>query len=235
MSAEWGRHPPDPEPRRIVLVGAGEMASIAHEYFTGDSPHEVVAFSVGSDYLEGDSYEGLPLVALETLTETHPPSEYAAFVAISWNKLNRIRRRLYEDVKARGYDLMTYVSSRAFVGVGATFGENTFVFENNNLQRGVSVGDDVILWSANHCGHHSVVEDHVFFSSHVVIAEAARIGASSFMAANTYVYVGVSVGTDCVVGAGAVVLSDTESGGVYVGVPARASGRSSLAAFGAAD
>ena len=33
-------------PRKIVIVGDGEFAEIACEYFTHDSPHEVVAFAV---------------------------------------------------------------------------------------------------------------------------------------------------------------------------------------------
>lgn len=232
MTSEFGRRPPDPEPRRLVLVGAGEQASIAHEYFTHDSPHEVVAFSVESDYIEDEAFEGLPVVPYEELSKKYPPSEYAAFVAISWNRLNRVRRRLYHATKELGYELLTYVSSHAFVGIGAEFGDNTFIFENNVIQRGVSIGNDVILWSGNHCGHYSAVEDHVFFASHVVIAGDARIGEASFMGANSYVNVGIAVGRDCVVGAGSTVLADTEDGGVYVGSPAKSTGRDSLASFG---
>jgi sugar O-acyltransferase (sialic acid O-acetyltransferase NeuD family) len=235
VTTTFGRWSQDPEPRRIVVVGAAEQASIAHEYFTHDSPHQVVAFSVESEYLNSDSFEGLPLVAFESLSEAYPPSEHSAFVAISSNRLNRVRRRLYLGIKERGYDCVSYVSSHAFVGIGSSVGENTFVFENNVIQRGVSIGDDVILWSGNHLGHHCAVEDHVFFASHVVIAGSARIGAGAYMGANSFVHEFVSVGADCIVGAGAVVLADTEDRGVYVGSPARATGRDSLEAFGALD
>ena len=32
--------------KKLILVGAGELAEIAYEYFTHDSEYEVVAFSV---------------------------------------------------------------------------------------------------------------------------------------------------------------------------------------------
>jgi sugar O-acyltransferase (sialic acid O-acetyltransferase NeuD family) len=232
VSTAFGRWDPG-EGRRVVLVGAGEQGSIAHEYFRLDSPHEVVAFSVERDYLDGDSFEGLPLVPFEELPGAYPPSEYAAFVSISWNKLNRVRRRLYREVRELGYTCVSYVSSHAFFGEGASVGDNTFIFEDNVIQRGVAIGNDVLLWSGNHCGHHCAVEDHTFFASHVVIAGYARVGSGAFMGANSYVDVGVHVGNECVVGAGAVVLRDTEERGVYVGSPAKATGRDSLASFGA--
>jgi acetyltransferase-like isoleucine patch superfamily enzyme len=42
----------------------------------------------------------------------------------------------------------------------------------------------------------------------------------------------VTIGRDCVVGAGAVVIRDLAARGVYVGNPARATGRDSFETFG---
>jgi ssRNA-specific RNase YbeY (16S rRNA maturation enzyme) len=47
------------EPRRLVIVGDSEFAEIAYEYFTYDSPYEVVAFSVEKEYLLARSYSQL--------------------------------------------------------------------------------------------------------------------------------------------------------------------------------
>ena len=42
------------ECEKIVIVGAGEFAEIAYEYFTHDFPYDVIAFSVAKDYIEKD-------------------------------------------------------------------------------------------------------------------------------------------------------------------------------------
>lgn len=222
----------------IVIVGAGENADIAFEYFTHDSDREVAAFAVETAYLpaEGDRvHEGLPVVALEALHETHPPTAHDTFVAISSTQLNRVRERLFLDVKQRGYTCASYVSSKAFVWHNVVIGENVFVFEHNVLQHHVQIGNNVVLWSGNHVGHRTVIEDHVFLASHVVVSGYCTIGAYSFLGVNSCVGDGVKIANDCVVGAGAVVVKDLDPRGVYVGNPAKPTGRDSFVSFGVVE
>ncbi len=220
------------EAQEIVVVGAGEQAEIAYEYFTHDSPHEVVAFSVESEFLDKDELFGLPVVPFEEIAERYDPADYRAFVAISSTQLNRIRMRLYREVKERGYECVSYVSSHAFVWHDVEIGENTFVFENNVLQYGVSVGDNVILWSGNHVGHQTKIEDHCFVTSHVVISGFCTIGSGCFLGVNSCFADELTVAPDCVVGAGAVVVKDTEPRKVYVGNPAKPLDKDSFETFG---
>jgi sugar O-acyltransferase (sialic acid O-acetyltransferase NeuD family) len=209
-------------PRSLVLVGAGEFAQIACEYFQHDSDYDVLAFSVERGYLAQPQLADRPVVPWETLEERYPPGEVELFVAIPASQLNRLRRRFYLDAKRRGYRLATYVSSRAFVWRNAAIGENCFIFEHNVIQPFVRVGDDCVLWSGNHVGHRTVIEDHVFVSSHAVVSGYCVIGEGSFIGVNATFNDGVKVAADNVIGAGALVTRDTEPGRVYVGAPARA-------------
>ena len=214
--------------RPLVLIGAGELAQIACEYFTHDSGYEVVAFSVERDYLAEPTLAGRPVVAYEMLERIYPPTEVEAFVAIPASQLNRLRTRFYLDAKRRGYRFASYVSSRAFVWRNAEIGENCFIFEGNVVQPFVRIGDNCILWSGNHVGHRTVVHDHVFVASHAVISGYCEIGEYSFVGVNATFNDGVKVAADNVIGAGALLTRDTEPGRIYVGSPARAvEGRSS--------
>jgi sugar O-acyltransferase (sialic acid O-acetyltransferase NeuD family) len=216
-------------PRPLVLVGAGEFAQIACEYFEHDSDHDVVAFSVERDYLVQPLLAGRPVVAWETLATHYPPAEAAVFVAIPSSQPSRLRTRLYREAKRRGYRLATYVSRRAFVWRNAELGENCFVFEGNVIQPFVRIGNNCILWSGNHVGHRTIVRDNVFIASHAVISGYCEIGESSFVGVNSTFNDRVRVAPDNVIGSGALVTRDTEPGRVYVGSPARAvPGRSSF-------
>lgn len=124
-----------------MIIGAGENAAIAYEYFTHDSPHTVVAFGVKREFLDATELYGLPILALDELPKRFPPSDLLVLVAIPWTHLNRVRMRLYEAIKAAGYECASYVSSNAFAWHNVKIGENTFVFENNVLQRHVAVGE----------------------------------------------------------------------------------------------
>ncbi|NII75047.1 sugar O-acyltransferase (sialic acid O-acetyltransferase NeuD family) [Dyella sp. SG562] len=208
--------------RPLVLIGAGEMARIALEYFEHDSDYDVVAFSVERAHLKDTELEGRPVLAYEELASRYAPGDAELFVAIPATGLNRLRTRFYLDAKARGYRFASYVSSRAFVWRNVEIGENSFIFEHNVIQPFVTVGNNCILWSGNHVGHRTVVRDHVFVASHAVISGFCDIGESSFVGVNATFNDGVKVAADNVIGSGALVVRDTKPGKVYVGSPARA-------------
>ena len=216
---------------KIIIVGAGETAEIAYEYFTYDSPYEVVAFSVEKEFLNRQELFGLPVVPFEELENLYDPVEYEVFVAISYTQLNRVRTRLYKEAKRKGFSVVSYVSSKAFVWRNVEIGENCFIFENNVLQYGVKVGNNVIFWSGNHVGHQSVIKDNCFISSHVVISGFCEVGENCFFGVNSCLGDNLKIAKDCIIGAGAVVLRDTEEAKVYVGNPAKPLGKSSFATF----
>lgn len=215
--------------KKLVIIGAGEFAQIAFEYFTHDSEYEVSAFAVESAYLREQSLCGKPVVPYETLEQTHPTTQYEAFVAIPASQLNGLRERFYMDARGKGYRLASYVSSRAFVWHNAKLGDNVFIFENNVIQPFVSVGNNCILWSGNHVGHRTVIRDHVFIASHAVISGYCEIGERCFIGVNSTFNDKVHVAERCVIGSGALVVKDTQPDLIYVGSPARAvPGKTSL-------
>ncbi|MCM1082974.1 MAG: acetyltransferase [Clostridium sp.] len=220
--------------KKLVIIGTGETAEIAYEYFTYDSEYEVEAFSVSKKYLGAQAMKfGLPIVPFEELEVIYSPEVYDAFVAISYGHLNRDRTKMYLECKAKGFTCASYISSQSFVWHTVQIGENTFVFENNTIQHGVSVGNNVTLWSGNHIGHRTVIEDNVWLTSHCVISGFCHIGRNSFLGVNSTLGDHVVIGEDSVLAAGALTVhSLPEKGKVYIGCPAKATVDSSYKKFG---
>jgi sugar O-acyltransferase (sialic acid O-acetyltransferase NeuD family) len=201
--------------KKLVIVGDSAFAEIAHEYFDADSDYEVVGFAVEQTYLKREELRGLPVVSLESMHERFDPRTHDVHVAVVYTQLNRLRARLAAQVKAKGYALASYVSSRAFVWRNAQIGEHCFVFENNTVQPFVRIGSNVVLWSGNHIGHHSVVQDNCFVSSQVVISGFCNIGESSFLGVNSTIANNVSVGRDNWLGPNTTIMKDTEAGALF--------------------
>src|SRR5215831_2334454 len=170
--------------RKLILLGDSAFAEVAYEYFTADSPYEVVAFSVEKSFLKGERLFGLPVVPFEELECHYAPGEHSFYAALVYTQLNRLRARLYRAAKSKGYAPASFVSPRAFVWPNVRLGEHCFIFENNVLQPFVSVGDNVVLWSGNHLGHHSTIGDHCFLSSHVVLSGFCQVGNGCFFGVN---------------------------------------------------
>ena len=201
----------------VVIFGTGDFARMARVYFTRDGAFEVAAFTVDRDRITDGRLLDLDVVPYEDLTTTHPPDRYAMFVAVGYSRMNKARAAVYERCKADGYELVTYVCSKAVVWGENEIGDNCFIFENNVIQPFVKIGSDVVLWSGNHVGHDSTIRDHVFVASHAVIAGNVTVGEYTFMGVNATVRDGVTIAPECLVGAGALVLKDTERGQVFPG------------------
>ncbi|MFX0540463.1 acetyltransferase [Roseovarius sp. S4756] len=208
----------------LLLIGAGEFADIAYEYFTVDSPYTVVGFAVEKEHLGDTEKFGLPVVALDDAADRFDPATTAAHVAITSTQLNRVRARLMDTAQDAGYELINFISPRAMVWRTAKLGRNVFIFENNVVQHGVEIGDGCVLWSGNHVGHQTQIANHCFLSSHVVISGYCKIGARSFLGVNATFADSVTIGADCLVGMAAVINKSFEEDGLILnGHPAEPS------------
>lgn len=207
---------------KLVIVGAGEFADIAYEYFTYDSDYEVIAFSVHKSFLKEAERNGLPVVPLENLENIYSPEEVYVFVAVPATQLNSVRTQLYEEMKAKGYRCATYISSHAFVWRNATIGENCFIFEDNTVQPFVTIEDNVILWSGNHIGHRTIIKKNCFISSHAVISGYCTINESCFVGVNSTFNDHTSLPSYSILGSASVVTKKLrDEGAVYIGNPAK--------------
>ena len=201
--------------RNLVIVGDSAFAEIAYEYFNADTDYEVVAFSVEKNYLKQEVFHKLPVVPFESVQERYPPETHDIFVAIVYAQLNRLRARLVTQAKKKGYGLASYISPRAFIWRNVEMGEHCFVFEDNTVQPFVRIGDDVILWSGNHIGHHSTIGDHCFISSHVVISGFCEIGENTFLGVNSTIANNVVIGRDNWLGPSTLITRNTEPGSLF--------------------
>lgn len=194
--------------QQIIVFGTGEIAELADFYFTHDSEIEVVGFTVDGAYVKEPEFHGRPVLPFERLAEKFPPERFGMFIAVSYARLNALRTEKAAAAREKGYRLVSYLSSRATVFPGFEPKENCFILEDNTIQPFASVGANVTLWSGNHIGHHSIIEDDVFLASHVVVSGGVRIGQGSFVGVNVTIRDHVTIGKKCVLGAGALVLED---------------------------
>lgn len=201
--------------RKVVIVGDSAFAEVAYEYFSHDSVWEVVAFSVERDFLKRDTLFGLPVVPFEELDASYSPESHDVFVATVYTQLNRLRTRLSMAAKGKGFRLASYVSSRAFVWHNVALGEHCFIFEDNTVQPFVRVGSNVVMWSGNHIGHHTIIRDNCFISSHVVISGFCDVGENSFLGVNATISNNVKIGRDNWIGPSVTISRNTPQGALY--------------------
>jgi sugar O-acyltransferase (sialic acid O-acetyltransferase NeuD family) len=200
---------------KAIIFGTGSFAEIAHFYLNQDSPHQVVAFTVHERHLGMREFKGLPVLPFEGIAQAFPPDGFQMFIAVGYREVNQVRAAIYAEAKQKGYQLISYISSRCTFW-GERIGDNCFIFEDNTIQPFVRIGSDVIMWSGNHIGHHSEIGDHCFISSHVVISGHVKVGPYCFLGVNATTRDNIQIGESCVIGAGALIMKSTKDKEVYI-------------------
>ncbi|MFA5165761.1 MAG: acetyltransferase [Candidatus Paceibacterota bacterium] len=204
--------------KEIIIMGTGPFAEVAHYYFKNDSNFSPVVFCANQNYIlpENNQLLGLPVLPFETIENVYPPSKYSMFVAVGYSKMNKVREKCCLTARQKGYGLVTYLSSQAHIAKDLEIGDNCFILEDNTIQPFVKIGNNVILWSGNHIGHHVTIDDNNFISSHVVVAGSAKIGRNCFLGINSNIREAAIIGKENLIGAGALIMKDTQDFEVYI-------------------
>lgn len=200
---------------KLIIVGDSAFAQIAYLYFTEDSDYEVVAFSVEKKYLKSSKLNGLPVYPFENLSSILNPNLYSIYVAVTYTHLNRLRKRLMFESKAKGYKLASYISKKAFIASNVIIGEHCFIFENNTIQPFVKISNNVVLWSGNHIGHHSEINSNCFVSSQVVLSGFCVVGEYSFLGVNSTISNNIKIGSDNWIGPNSLISKNTHNDTLY--------------------
>ena len=156
------------------------------------------------------------MVAFEDVEKIYTPDKFKMYVAIGYTKLNTVRAEKYHEAKKKGYNLVSYISSKITKWKNLQIGDNCFIFENQVFQPWTKIGNNVIIWSGNHFGHNVIVGNHVFIASHVVLSGGVQVGDFCFLGINSTIKDSIKIAPKCIIGAGALILRDTKEKEVYI-------------------
>ena len=216
--------------RNIVVFGTSDSSQLVKHYIDSDpaySNFRIVCFTVDSEFIDKDEFEGLPVIDFLEILEKFPPEENLLFIPITGTGMNRVRMEKYSQGKEMGYQFFSYVSSRATV-LTEEIGENCFILEDNTIQPFVSVGNNVVMWSGNHIGHHSKIGDHVYFTSHVVLSGHCEVGDFSWLGVNSTIREYCNIGESTLIAMGSLITKDTDPNSLYMGSPAKKQAKSPM-------
>lgn len=205
----------------VIIFGMTTMTSLACYCLTNDSDYTVKGFVVDRAYLTSNSYEGLPVYALEDIQTTATPETNSVIIPIGFSNINGLRREKYQQLKAAGYRIINYISSKAVIWPDLSFSGNCIVYENAVIQPFAKIGENVTIRSGANIGHHNTIESHCFISVGATFGGSVTVGEQSFLGVGSVIRDNINIAERTFIGAGAVVVSDTEPGCVYIGNPAR--------------
>lgn len=191
--------------KKLVIFGAGKIAAVLADYFRRDSDYKLAGFTCEASFVASSEHDGLPLVPFDEVARRFAPDTHEMHIAVGYHQLNRARERIFEEAKAMGYRLASFVSSRSWPGKGLACGENCFVADGVSVEPGATIGNNVALWSNVVVGHHAQIHDHCWLAAGTVVGGSAVIEERCFAALNVTIGNEARVGADSFLGACALV------------------------------
>jgi len=187
----------------LVIFGVGQLAELATFYVQDESGYRVVGYVTDSP--TATTHLGLPLSDVKDLERAYSKSETDLFVAISYHDQNRIRERVCDSLRDRGWSLASIASRSSHIASNAIVGDNTLVLEGAVIQPWSRIGDGVVIWSGVQIGHHSVIGNYAFLSAGVVLMGCNVVGDRCHLSGGVTVKDHVTVGSSVQIGPGETV------------------------------
>lgn len=200
--------------KKILLVGAfHEMIELCE-----DAGFEIVGL-IDNDN-EGQDYYGYPVLGTDkdarSLHEKYP----SCAVVITPDSPT-VRKRLVDEYASYGFDFATVIHPSATVSRTASIGEGSViqcganVSSNSHIGRFCKLNVNANVMHDNKVGDYSTIAPNAVLLGHVELEERVYIGANSTVLPNKV------IGSESIVGAGAVVVNDVQPSCTVVGVPAK--------------
>jgi sugar O-acyltransferase (sialic acid O-acetyltransferase NeuD family) len=202
--------------KRLIIFGVGKIAEVIHYYASNECKFEVAAFTVNKQYLDVESFQGLPVVSFENIENTYPPDQYDMFIAIGYHDLNKVRENRCKEAISKGFNLVSIVSPRSNLPANVVHGWNCFIMPPAIIHPCVKLGNNVFIWNGAMVGHHSIIEDHCWLTSCCNISGNVHFGSNVFMAVNATVGHSVKIGKNCFLGANTLITKDLEEEKVVI-------------------
>lgn len=202
--------------KKLIVIGAGAHSKVILDILQQMETYEIVGLT---DQCGTGAVLEYPILGSDDiLSDLHQQGVEYAFIAIGNNK---VRNKMAAHVKSLGYKLANAISSCAVVSRYAVIEDGVAIMPGAVINVNAHICTGAIINTNASVDHDCVIGPFVHIAPGCAISGSTNIGACSFLGTGSRVIDRVSVGKNCIVGAGGVVVNNLKDNCEAVGVPAK--------------
>jgi len=195
---------------KLIIIGASGHGKVIAD-IAKNNGYTDIAFL--DDRTDVNECAGFPILG-NTKEYTHYP-DADFFVGIG---NARIRERFQQLLE--GYRVVTLIHPDAVISRRVEIGKGTVIMAGAVVNSDTTIGEGCIINTCSSVDHDNAIGDFVHIAVGVHLCGTVKVDAHTWIGAGTTVSNNIDICSDCVIGAGAVVVKDIKEQGTYVGVPA---------------
>ena len=204
---------------RLAIIGAGELGKLVAYHAATDAGFEIAGYY--DDFVKTESFNGKPVLGkCDQILADHKEKVFdQLFIGIGYDHMD-VRSKYFEQFSGQ-IPFANIIHSSSYIDPSCKLGTGIFILPGNVLDLEVTVEDNVLINTGGTIAHHSKIGAHSFLAPAVQIAGLVMVAERCFIGIGATIVDCINVATGSVIGAGSVVLNDTEENSVSVGVPAK--------------
>lgn len=205
--------------KKLAIIGAGGHAKVVLD--TALLMEKWDGFIFLDDFNNSQpQFMGHPLLgSTELLGQQITPNNYDIIIAIGDNN---VRSKIYETAKKLRFQLPCIVHPTSSISKFAELSEGSVFFAQTTVNAGAKIGKCVIVNTCASVDHDCVLGDFAHISPGVRLGGNTSVGDFSWVGIGSCTRHESNIGSNCMIGAGAVVIKDVPDGETVIGNPAKA-------------
>jgi sugar O-acyltransferase (sialic acid O-acetyltransferase NeuD family) len=204
----------------ILIVGGGGHAKVVAAILKKHNDWNPIGYTDPFDNgpLLGLPYLGTDSVIIELVSDKGLKH---AVIGIGLVGSSKHREGVIRNIQSMRLSLPSICSPNAVINEGVRIGGGSIVTDGAVIQPGVQIGTHSIINTGAIVDHDCTIGDHVHIAPGVTLSGDVHLGHHILVGTAAGVLQGVNITDDVVIGGGAMVVSDLDTSGTYLGVPAK--------------
>lgn len=209
----------------LVLVGAGGLAREVLALLRRTAEYTVVGLLDEDPAMWGRVFDGVPVLGGLEEKQRFPLAKLLLCVGRGTHR-HTLANRL-DGLGHHEQDYATVVHDSVAVPDDCTIAPGSVLLAGVVLTTNVTIGRHVVVMPNVTLTHDALIEPFATLCAGVALGGNVWVGERAYLGMNSSVREGVQIGSDAVIGMGAVVLRAVPDGEVWLGVPAHVMARKS--------
>lgn len=199
--------------KRIAIVGASGHGKVIADIAKKNGYSDIVFLDDNALLKECNGY---PVVGTSGDADQYSDRDFIVAIGNA-----RIRQNVQCRLAAAGMHLVTLIHPNAVIGENVSLDEGTVVMAGAVINPCVKIGKGCIINTCASVDHDCTIRDFAHVSVGAHVAGTVTVGERTWLGIGSVVSNNSDITSDCMIGAGAVVVKNIQESGTYVGVPAK--------------
>lgn len=202
--------------KECIIIGAGTYGQVYMEYLK--NKYSVKAFYDDNVTLHGKKISNIYIKG-SIKDAINNESKCAVFAPIG---NNMVRNKILIEFEKNGFEIPSFIHSETSIHPSVKIGKAVYILPSTNIMPLTVIGDYTMISMGVNIAHHNTINEGCFFSQGSNIGASIYIKEKAYIGINATLMTGVkTIGSNCLVGAGAVVIKDIPDNAIVAGVPAK--------------